>query len=394
MPSEPTRHTRHRRGVGRQRPGRRAGPSVPGRAGEAATGRAGAVVGHDPAGAEHRRAGPPARRRRAVEREDRAPGVELERRRSCPSPASRQAATMPAAMRRRPCGADAAAFGTYWSGSPALSRSGPAVGRDVALVAVGPDVHDCPAGRVPAAAASLRSGPRRSAPRWPRCRRRRAGSRRRTRSGGRRSSTTPPIGRPSRASARTTHSVGSIDAARAAASSAGTSGVALVGVVLAVARGVGEGRSSRRRASRREPGVGAADRLGDPLGGELEDARVESVAAQRRVAGVVERPDRAGGRVGVRGRDQQPLGRDTGVLDPLDDLLGERVRAGRRGRPAPSRTCAPPCSSTSAPRAHARVDALAGLEASSRRGCVSGSPTICSGLSRSCGGSATFERAV
>ena len=74
-----------------------------------------------------------------------------------------------------------------------------AVGRDVALVAVRPDVHELAVGARAARRRPprRRSPPPRSARRWRRCRRRRAGSRRRTRSGGRRSSTTRRAARPS-----------------------------------------------------------------------------------------------------------------------------------------------------------------------------------------------------
>ena len=78
-----------------------------------------------------------------------------------------------------------------------------------------------------------------------------------------------------------------------------------------------------------QPRHGVVDRVGDTGGSELEDARVERVAAHERVAVVVGRPDRARRGVRVRGRQEEVVGRDPGVGDPLLDLLGQRV-----GQPA------------------------------------------------------------
>jgi hypothetical protein len=138
-------------------------------------------------------------------------------------------------------------------------------------------------------------------------------------------------------------------------------GVAHERVEGAVARRVGHrgggGAQPRRPALR----VGADDRLRDALRGDRERARVERVAAQRGVAGVVGRPDRPGRRVRVGGRQQDAVRGDLRAGDAPGDLLGQRVRdAAEVG--LHERELAPVLLEHERPGLHARVDALAGHE--------------------------------
>ena len=107
-----------------------------------------------------------------------------------------------------------------------------------------------------------------------------------------------------------------------------------------------------RRASSRASAARIASAM--PSAVSVEHARVEQVAAEQRVAARVDRPDRAGRRVRVGGREQQPVAVDAGGGDPVQHRLGERRTGGRRGRPARARTCPRAVSSTIA-RARTRV---------------------------------------
>ena len=302
-------------------------------------------------------------------------------------PASRQASTIPRPRGCRPCCAGRRRGGHVLERVVGGILIGAAVGRDVALVAVRPDVHQSAAR--PDGMAGVRGLLRRSAASAIRSALaalspENRGCRRRSWSGGTAKFDHTAIGRPSVASARTTHSFSSIDAARGGGLVGRRLGVELVGLELAVARRVGEAWTTPRRASPARAARRPPDRLRDALGGEVEDARVEGVAAQRRVAGVVERPDRPGGGVGVGGRDHQPLGRDPGGRDPAHDLLGERER-----QPAEvglhHRELAPVLLHHQR-RARTRVwmPSLGSNDLAYRL--VSGSPTIWSALSRSWAG--------
>ena len=241
-------------------------------------------------------------------------------------------ATIPSPTRRPARFAPAAAVGVHCSGSPS-GLSATAVGRDVALVAVREQGR--PAGPSPS---DGDPGVRDAHGAWRRCRPRRAGCHRRTRSGGSRSSTTAAIGA-ARRGCRPGSAVssGSIDSARAAASSAGTSALRLNGSKLRL-----------REASRscvlpiptsagwRSPDRGA-DALGDPLCRDLEDARVEDVAAQQRRRRWSRRARSGRWRSGCGWRRSSAAPGPPRCPRCARPPPGRGRRGSRRGRPAPAR---------------------------------------------------------
>jgi hypothetical protein len=138
-------------------------------------------------------------------------------------------------------------------------------------------------------------------------------------------------------------------------------GIAAERLEVAVRRGVGDRDRPHARARRLQALVGPQDRLGDALRGQVEDARVEQVAAQERVAGRVGRPDRPGGRMRVRGRQQEALAVDARRRHALQDLLGHRVGQAAQVR-LHERELAAGGLQDDRSRAHACVDAAAGHE--------------------------------
>ena len=355
------------------------------RAREAVERRAGAVVRHDPALAEDGvRADRLAVGRLPVEGDVAEPRVERDVRRhraARPAPRPQHAARdLHAGHVRAGEGVAAvleALLGRGLGGLRGLRRRrlrrhlvGAAVGRDVALVRVRPDVHHVRRAGAPASRA---------------CARRLGSSSSTIRSVNaalspeKRRFSSPnevswiakfdhtPIGRPSASSRRMTVRIGSIEASLARRLVLRDVLVALERLEVAVARGVGDARLGDAELGGHAVRVRGDDRLRDPLRGELEHARVERVAAERRVAGRVDRPDRPRRGMGVGGRDHDVLERDAGVGDQLVARAGRARTESRRGPPGRAPRARRPCRARS--RAPARACGCRGSRRrSSRRG--------------------------